>query len=169
MNERAMKSGLLSVLVPLCHLTLAGCGPSLPRDAIVGSVTFERTEIGAGTSAFADECGSGIRQQFNGADLDGSGFSMRVLRTERKQPVVILTQAATNKTIELTAATCSVLDVYLFQGRGAVEKLRPGERLLSEEGRLYDNLFTSGSALFDCTTPAGGRARGSVSFRCGPR
>jgi hypothetical protein len=163
-----MKSGLLSVLVPLCHLPLAGCGPSLPRDAVVGSVTLERTEIGAGTSAFAS-CASGINQQFNGVDLDGKGFSVRVLRTDRKQPVVVLTQAATNKTLELTAATCSALDVYLFQGRGEVEKLRPGERLLHEEGLGLGDYFTSGSALFDCSTPAGGRARGSVSFRCGLR
>jgi hypothetical protein len=169
MNERAMKSCLLSVLVPLCHLTPAGCEPSLPRDAIVGSVTFERTEIGAGTSAFADSCASGSSQQFNGADLDGNGFSMRVLRTDAKQPGVVLTQVGTNKTVELTPATCSVLDVYVFPGWGEVEKLRPGERFLHETGRGYLDHFTSGSALFDCTTPAGGRARGSVSFRCGPR
>ena len=135
----------------------------MSQSAIVGSVTFERTEIGKGTVSFAG-CDSGVYQQFMGADFPGSGFSMRVLRTERKQPVVVLTEDATNKTVELTAATCSVLDVDVFRHWGEVEKLRPGERLRHELDIL--SYFTSGSAIFDCTTPAGGRVRGSISFRC---
>ncbi len=165
-----MKSGLRSVwslLLPLGSLPLTGCGPDLPRSVVSGSVTFERTEIAAGTSTFAD-CTAGIRQQFNGADLAGNGFSMRVLRTDAKQPAVVFTQEPTQKTVELTAASCSVLDVYLVRGWGEIEKLAPGERFVhGEHLREYD-YYTSGSALLDCKTPAGGRVRGSLSFRCGP-
>ena len=86
-----------------------------------------------------------------------------MIRTPTRQSVVLLTEPASHKTIELSGAKCSVIDVDAFRGLA----LRP-DGSIQEGDREFNPASpnTSGKVTFDCTVPTGGRARGSLSFAC---